>query len=277
MIIYVEDVLINNFIIDYLTLKATFALTGTPLSKGRLFLCAFFGSILALIFPLIESEKVLSSIIRVVSGCLITLIAYKGKSLRKYFLNTAVFFTYTFLLIGVILGISSLLNLNVENSIIISFIALPVYFLLKIFGAVITYLYRQKSVRVLTYRVELSLMNKKVNCTGFLDTGNGLYYKDNPVIVCNKDFALSLMGENVGKIKLNKMPFSTVNGNGENLCFNLDLIKIYLTDKPNIFNNVTIMVSKNAIGDGYDLILHPDLIIKENLDEKDASIIKKVC
>ena len=124
MIIYVEDVLINNFIIDYLMLKATFVLTGTPLSKGRLFLCAFLGAIIALIFPLIVSEKVLSSIIRILSGCLILLIAYKWKWIRSYFINLTVFFTYTFLLIGVILGIASIFNVNIENNLFISLIIL---------------------------------------------------------------------------------------------------------------------------------------------------------
>ena len=68
----------------------------------------------------------------------------------------------------------------------------------------------------------------------------------------------------------------TVNGCTENLCVKLDELKIYIADKPNIFNNVTLMISKFSVGEGYDVILHPALN-KESGDEKQVeNQIKKV-
>ena len=58
MIVYIEYVLIDNFIIDYLMLKATFNLTGMPVKKRRLFLCAFLGAAIALMYPLMQSFRI---------------------------------------------------------------------------------------------------------------------------------------------------------------------------------------------------------------------------
>ena len=54
-----------------------------------------------------------------------------------------------------------------------------------------------------------------------------------------------------------------------------DSIVIYNQEKPNIFNNVAIGVSKNGVGVGYDLILHPALMEK-NYDSNVDKEIKKV-
>ena len=74
MKVYIEYVLIDNFVIDYLLLKATFAVTGYPYSKGRLFLCAFLGSLFALLYPLIPVGEPFITISKILFGLFLTFI-----------------------------------------------------------------------------------------------------------------------------------------------------------------------------------------------------------
>lgn len=273
MTVYIEFVLVDNFIIDYLLLKATYATTGISVKKGRLFLCAFLGAIVALIYPLI-TIKPLSVALKVLCGLLLPLIAAEYETRRSYFVNTLIFFLYTFLTGGAIIGIFLVFGINYSAEISIALMFLPVYLLISGVREVIKHIYKQRTVFSCIYSVSLTLKGKTVNARGFMDTGNGVYDGENPVIVCGKRFFQTLIGDNFYKIKSKKITLSTVSGKSENFAFILDQLVIYLGDKPNIFNNVTLVVTK-TVGDGYDVILHP-AFLEDLYDKTDATSIKKI-
>lgn len=275
MTVYVEYVLINNFIIDYLMLKATFVLTGITSSRRRLLLCAFLGAVVALSYPLLSQIKILEFTYKVFSGLLIVLLSSKRWTLRSYFINTAVFFCYTFLLGGAITGVFNLLSISTDYEFLSAFIAAIVYVFYRTFGSIVNYIYRQKEIRSLIYDVEIQIAQKREKCKGFLDTGNLVYYQNRPVVVCDVSFAKRFIGENFNKIKFKKIIFDTVNGTSENIAIDVDEIVIYISDKPNIFKNVTLAVAACSVGDGYDLILHP-FLIKEYDNEKGNVMVEKV-
>ena len=275
MIVYVEYVLINNFIIDYLVLKATFLTTGQSLSKKRLIVSSFLGATLSLVFPLVENVGGISVMVKICCGLLITLVCANYPSARAYFINTIVFFCYTFLMGGVIIGVFNLLNVDYHKEPFVAVMAIPVYILLKFFSGVIKYIYRLKEIRSRTYDITLKLNGKTVTCTGFFDTGNALFDGERPVIVCSKGFFANNFAQQLIKIKLKKITVNTVNGQSENIAVELESVEIYILDKPNIFNNVTLMVSPYSVGDGYDVILHPALY-KESGYEKIEREIEKV-
>ena len=255
MTVYVEYVLLDNFIIDYLLLKATYDTTGVSVRKGWLFLCAFFGALIALVYPLI-SIKALSLAVKILCGFLLTLIATKYKSKRSYFINTALFFCYTFLTGGAIFGVFYLFGIDYSCEFSIALTFIPAYILIKGAREVVIYIYRQKHVINFTYEIALTLGDKTVNARGFMDTGNGLYDGNSPIVVCDKRFAKKLINENFYKIKSKKIMLSTVNGASENFAFILDNLVIYIKDEQYTFNKVTMAVTKR-VGDGYDVILHP--------------------
>ena len=62
--------------------------------------------------------------------------------------------------------------------------------------------------------------------------------------------------------KIGKIELSTVTGKDQSFCVKLNYLKIYIDGRVNIFNNVTLALAKQGIGDDYDVILHPAL--KEN-------------
>lgn len=262
MTVYIEYVIIDNLIIDYMILKATFALTGKTVTRGRLFLCAFLGAMVALIYPLIGLSGIILTAIKILSGLLIVLCAGRFKDFREYYISVSVFFLYTFITGGAVIGLFNLFNLNYSEEVSVALMALPVGIVINALSAVIRFIYRRKEVRALIYKVSLTLNGKTVFASGFMDTGNALYDGDRIVIVCNKRFFTEFIGDGVLKVKLKKIKVGTVNGDKLNFAVDLDVFKIYIKDEPNIFNKVTLCATEGSVGEGYDLILHPALLEK---------------
>ena len=256
MNVYIEYVLIENFIIDYFMIKATLCVVRLTAKKGRLLFCALLGSVFSVVFPLLILPTVLLTLIKILLGMLLTLIATDYKTIKSYVVTTVIFFACTFFCGGAIYGVMEIFNIPLESEVFISLITIPVYIVLRVFSEIINYFYLQKTINQFSYKVELSLMGNSISCTGLLDTGNGLTYDGAPVIVCSKKLALNLIGDNLARIKFIKIAVNTVQGNSENTAFKIDMLKIFNMDKMNIHNNVTLMIANNSFN-GYDVILNP--------------------
>ena len=257
MTVYIEYVLIDNFAIDFFLLKATFSLTRKRVPRWRLLLCAVLGAGIALVFPLVQVHTVILSLIKTAAGFLIILLAAEYSSFKDFYVNAALFLGLTFALGGAITGIYSLLGVDPSSEFSIAAMALPAYVLLKAVTATVKYIYRRKDIISAVYEIEMTVNGVAVKANGFFDTGNALYDGDSPVIVCGKKFAEKFIKDSIPKIK--HIYYGTVSGRDRMLAFKIDNLKIYIGDKPNIFNNVTLGVAKKNVGTGYDVILHPAL------------------
>ena len=266
MQVYIEYVLIDNLVIDYLLLKATFAVTGKAYRRGRLFVCALLGALIALLFPLIESVGAISVIVKILSGLLIVLLASKYDYFRQYYISVVVFFFFTFLSGGAIIGVFSLLNISYSSELSIALMAVPAYIIISGMLSVVKFLYRRREIVRAVCDVEIYLKKERVSCKGFFDTGNGLYDGERPVIVCGERLAKKILGNFQG-VKIKRLTVNTVSGESKNLAFEIDLIKIYIGDEPNMYNNVTVCVSGEFLGDDYDVILHPSLMEDRNVNK----------
>ncbi len=274
MIVFIEYVLLDNFIIDYLMLKATFNLTGITVKKRRLFLSAFLGAIIALIYPIMQSLGVLSTLIKILTGLLIVLVAGKFNSKKAFYINVVIFFVYTFITGGVILGIFSLFEIPTSTEISVALMVIPVYFALKGLNEVVKYFFSRKTVANYTYKVKLVMYDNSLIFNAFLDTGNGLTDNGEPVIVCDKKVVTKLLGKNITKVKLKKLNVITATGQSQNLAFKLDKLILYIDDKENTFNNVSVCVSKQPLGADFDIILHPKFMESDYANKTDI-ILKK--
>ena len=274
MVIYVEYLLISNFIIDFLLLKSAFYTAGENFSNKRLIISALISSAFSLLYPLINATKVIEILIKIAFGFLITLLSINHKSLNKYFICVGVFFFYTFLLGGITLAIFSSFEISIQNQVVKMLVIIPVYYIYRFSVWLSVYLYRKKNLNTFTYQVEVTIGDKTKSCIGFLDTGNGVYYQNAPVIFCSKKFALSVI--DLTKVKgLNKITIGTINGKKEKLCVKCSLIKIYQGDKVNIFDNVRLCIASVGFENGYDILLHPALF-KENYENQPTNKTQKV-
>lgn len=275
MTVYIEYVLIDNFVIDYLLLKATFVIMGISISQWRLFLCAFLGAIFALALPLLNFNAVLVGAIKVLFGLLLVTLSARFRNKREFYLSLITFFCLTFLSGGIIIGVFTIFGLDYSAEISVALMFIPVYFVIRFVVAVVKFIYRRKSVMANLYDVEILVDGKSKMGKGFLDTGNALFDGDSPIIVCNFKFAMGLIDNALLK-PVKKISVKTATGEKNLTAIKTQAVKIFIADRPHIFNNVTLCVTKNSVGDGYDVILHPHLL-KEIDDELSNEVSQKAC
>ncbi len=269
MTVYIEYVIIDNVIIDYLLLKSALLISGERYKKGRLLLVAFLGAIIALVYPLIEHVAIISTITKILSGVLLCALATAYRSKRSLYVSTIMFFLLTFLTGGAIIGIYNLLGIDYQAEACVAVIFLPAYAVISAVTSAVKGMYKNKEVRAFVYKTDLVFDKKTVTVNGFLDTGNALFDNGSPVVVCNKRLFFALLGDKLLSTPVKKISVNTVNGQTKNLSFKLDKIVIYIGQKVNINNNVTIALSSRYIGDGYDIILHPSLVKGDQENEND--------
>ena len=263
MTVYIEYVIIDNVIIDFLVLKATFVFTGLPYLGRRLFLCAFLGACVALVFPLIEINGLILTSLKIMSGLLVLLLANSYKSFNAFFRCSIIFFLLTFLSGGAVTGLYNLLGISLGTESVVASVVLPVYLVLKLLSRTIIYLCKRVNINKFCYDVKLFYKDKSITAKGFLDTGNNLYDGENAVILCSSDFAKEFLGDRILTTKFNKLKVSTVAGEKTNLCFKVDKFVLYIENKEHIFNYITVCIA-DFNSDEYQIILHPALLKEKN-------------
>ncbi len=274
MTVYIEYVIINNFIIDYLLLRFTFIFTGQKVNRIRLIILSLIGAIFSLVFPLIKMGNFYLTIIKILFGTLLVAVSARYKNKREFFINLCVFYFLTFLLGGSIFGVYFIFGVSYSSELAVATCFVPACLLALIGKEVVKFLYRRKHVESVIYNFEFTIFGKKFTGRGFLDTGNSLYYKDNPVIICEKKFIREVLDVPNFYKSLEKIMVNTVNGKSEKFCLPLDEFRIFIGDKPNIYNNVTLTISEVKII-GADAILHPALV-GVNYEKSDNGKLKKV-
>lgn len=262
MTVYVEYVFIDNFVIDLLLFKTTFKITGKTVSRARLIVCALLGAIFALFYPLITENIFIITAAKILFGLFLTFCAAKFSSAKDYAAFTAVFMGLTFFVGGIIIGVFSLFGLDYSAEYSIGLMILPVYIALSAVKRLITFFYRKKDLTGLIVSVEIVCGDKTVKIKGFFDTGNGLYADFSPVIVVSKNAVAPLINPNFMK-NAKYLQISTAVGKDKKISFKPDAVVIYSGGEKNIFNNVRVCVV-NETFIGYDAILHPALMEKEN-------------
>lgn len=258
MTVYIEYVLIDNVVIDYLLLKATFTLLKKEPKKGRLFVCAFLGGIIALCYPLLKLSPVLLTLLKIASGLLIVLCVKSYKSVKEYFLFFLTFLFLTLSLGGILIGAFSILGIENYSEVLIAVVFIPAYILLSIFIKGIKLILKRKTFYNFYFKCEIVFQDKKLEFTGFLDTGNGLYYKEEPIVVIGRRAFYKLVDKAFPKMEY--VEYKTVMGDSKMPTFIVDKLLIYLTDKPNIIYNARVGLSSGGQTIDYDLILHPALL-----------------
>ncbi len=257
MTVYIEYVLIDNFIIDYLILKATFALTGLSVRRGRLLFCSFLGASFALLYPLLNSSVIILTLIKLGFGLFLVAVASRYKTIKSYYVNAIAFFGLTFLTGGAVIGLYNIFNIPLGTDSTVALAIIPIYLIVKGGQKVIKHFYRRKETDCFIRKVELVILGEVISANGFYDSGNGVYDGESPVIFCDKRFARRIIEKSPTR-KIKTLEINTVNGKSRSPSFKIDAIKIYNGKNYNIYNNVTLCVCA-CVGDNYDVILHPAL------------------
>lgn len=176
MIVYLDYVFIENFIIDFVMLKETAYLSRRNIKSSKGILAAIVSSVYVILLMLFKIQALNYIVSKLVLVIIIVYIAFLPKRIDEYIKLVIVFVGVSILNVGTLMVITSFLNLQEPNI----FLKLCVY----ITSALISRFYmkglwtlykRQIKEEDLLYEVNIQLSSKKYCYKAFLDTGNSVY------------------------------------------------------------------------------------------------------
>jgi stage II sporulation protein GA (sporulation sigma-E factor processing peptidase) len=281
--VYVDVLLVLNYIINMLLLMCAAKLAGRSPARRRIVAAALFGSVSSLTIFLPSMGFAVEFLARLAISGGIILIAFRWMSAKTFFKELFLFFAVSFFFAGIMLGLWLLLKPNgmlFYNGIVyfdISFISLIVatvaaYAVLSLFHR----FSRNGRIKPDIYRVFVYLGNTVVALNGLVDSGNALCepFSGLPVMVCGLEDVESLLpdgavrairSENYTNIEgkapfFRAIPYSDVSGSGVIPAFRPDRIELHTKRGKKVVESVYIGVTRHPVGnDSYEAILNPDI------------------
>ncbi len=271
MVLYIEYIILDNMVIDYLILKLLSITYKQSFSRLRLLFSCLIGTISAFLLPYMPSIWFVSMCYRIIvaSGMLGVLSRYKG--FRGFMIYLLTFIGYTAMLGGIIVMIFNSLNISHTISGVLYYnmevpfsifilIILASLWLMKIIIFII-----RKPLKISNYMYNITLEDNLVmiNTRAFLDSGNSVERGGEAVTIISmttflrlhEDVSIaSLIAKDNGIKRLRGVEYLKIDGleNGrEYLSFIIDKIKI----GERVFNDQRVAVAMKDFKD-FDCILH---------------------
>jgi len=214
--VYLDILLIENFIVNYFLLYITSQMLRVKLRVRDYALGALVGSlyVIVLFFPSLRLLVTLP--FKLMFTIIIVTITFKKKDILFLAKGTAIFFLSSFLLAGLCVYIEwkdlnkiSVLNGSIDFSYKESMLAVMIIYIF--FNRLYTYLKDRFDVSKLVYDVKIITKNSQLTIKAFLDTGNELREPATnlPVMVIDKNILRNVDLELYDKFYI---PFQVVNG-----------------------------------------------------------------
>lgn len=293
MYVYIEQLLIENLIINYIILYVTKLLIKSDTSKTRIFIASIIGSIytLSAFFPpIITIVKLISKIIVAVT---IIRIAFKPKNIRIFLKIMATFHLVAFTFAGISLSLIYMANINahINNGVFyisnfkVKKLAIAIAFGWILFQLTFEYL-KNKNINADNFVfLKIEFAKKEISLKGMIDTGNSLKDPINklPVIIVeflaikdlfpieiqelfekhsenNLNLFTNVLYNASSDFKFRLIPFKSLGKeDGMILGFKPDKVTLEL-EKDTYVKELIVGIYNNNLSDDYRALLHPDII-----------------
>lgn len=258
MQVYVELALLENFCMDFTLLYCAKIVAKNAAGWKRISVVSALGACFAVLFPLLNVPAVLSVIIKILSGFILCFAAGKFKKIKGYIKFSAIFFAFSAVLAGALIGIFSLAGIayGEGGGYILSSVpvGIPMFgaLLLVIAARVIKNKFLNGSKKEVACRIYSG--QSSVSLVGFFDSGNKVNYRGSPVSVIPKEYAKKIV--DVERIT-ECVKIHTVAGSKIIKVFTADRLEVDFGDKTEVFKGVKIGVSHAQITCA---VLHPDIL-----------------
>ena len=184
MVVYVEYVILNNLIANWVVLRITNSLS-VKSKKSRLWLSVAISVVFGTLSPLIPLSGVLVGVIKIAISVVIVAVLTGRIGFKLYIITFLIFYGVSFGLGGAVTALTNLLSFTgvVEEGLtLIILIASVVFFYIS--SQAVSYI-RVKAIR----RDGIILLKGKfgyVKASCFVDSGNSVYYKGRGVAFVDK-------------------------------------------------------------------------------------------
>lgn len=283
MEVWIEQVLFDNIIINFLILFCTVKLLKLECGKLRIFFSAFLGACFSLTFPLIVMPAFLFVFVKLLVGVVLILLLFKQKQKFKNYLITFITFLFlTFLFGGACYGIILMLNatfLGINNGIVynydfpISLIVLICFLMFYLLLNLFAQFYRKKQINNFIYKIVFVNNNKSICTTAFFDSGNKLIddKTQKAIIIISLNLSQKIF-EKINIVNLisgnlaNEMRFKeiiTASKKQKILIKDVEKVEIFIDDKPHIYTNVPLGLMLKNFNDSidYDALIGANYVV----------------
>ncbi len=275
MDVYIEYVIIDNFVLTYCICALSHRLIRTRGRFWRDALAAVVGTAVAVLYPFIGNVYVTLAV-KIALCAVMTLICYPPK---RFLRGATSILLATFLFGGVTFCIGYIRYGDVQRALTLPATGLPLGAVVGV-GLVVLYLFRRLATKRhkiadcvdFTGRMDIAYNGFRVTCTAFLDSGNRVCdtVTGLPVVVLGMRVGMKLLtDEQLSQVMLGKPvaggrfeTFRTAAGQGKILLVKPQKITLYVMDKENILDNVMLGLSFSRFHDAeeYDAILSPTVL-----------------
>ncbi|MDV4151247.1 sigma-E processing peptidase SpoIIGA [Clostridium sp. AL.422] len=245
MVIYIDILLIENFIINLFLLLIALKVLGYKYYK-TVYLAAILGALYTLV--LFMDNKILVSLpFKLIVILLMIMISTKNTNLLKVIKSSTTFIILAFTLCGITFSFSMIENYysffedySIDNY-SIKYLLLSLMSFYIVIVRVIDYLKDRTLVQNFLYDIEISNEQKSILIKGLLDTGNGLRepVTNLPCIIIEGDF---LKEFNIKSDEEFSIPYSTIGEYGNLRGFKSKKVRIRGEDKE--WKDVEVIVCK---------------------------------
>ncbi len=194
-IIYADVLIAVNWLVDDMLLSATACVLRLPITKRRLLFSGLLGGVSGLLILLPPLPTTVTLLIKLLSACLITLVAFPWRGIKTFAKTTTVFFIIAALFAGILSGIwlhTSGEMFLVRNG-VVYFSVSPLWIALFAgisYGTVRIYdrLTRKNAPQNCEYTLHIENNGKQCTCRALYDTGLHLNepFSGKPVIVVER-------------------------------------------------------------------------------------------
>ena len=193
MTIYIDVVLIENIIMNFIILLATGLILKEKIKTIRLFLASLLGAIYSLISYMSILEIYSSFILKIILSVLIIYIAFNPQNIKKMWKDIIIFYLTSFVFGGAAFALIYIVKpqeILMKNGLFLGTYPLKTIILGAIIAFVIiitafTIVKTKITKKDMFCEIEIKLNNKKIQTTAMIDTGNLLKepISQTPVIV----------------------------------------------------------------------------------------------
>ena len=218
MTIYVDQMFLENFIMNYIILYATSKFSGTDSKWYRLTIGSAIGAIYVIASYVFGFYNIQPISVKILLSLVIIMSSFNIKNIKELLKILVFFFGITLFIGGASFGLAFFMNVSIINEGGILYVEeFPI--LMLAIGIIVTiiiikwlciFLKRKVNSEDLLYNIEIRLFEKTISTTVFLDTGHNVKerFTGYPVIILEKNILKELIPEEImKKIEENSFEF----------------------------------------------------------------------
>ena len=282
MTVYLDIILIENILMNYIILYATGFIQKQKIKQIRLIISSTLGGAYAIISYLNIIPIYSNFFMKILLSIIMIYVAFNIQNIKKLLKTILLFYLSSFVMGGCALALLYIINpenISFKNGVLIGTYPMKVTLIAGVVGFLIIQISfqinkRQMKKKDMICDLEKSKNKKKIKLKSYVDTGNMLKepLTKEPVIIVEKEKLNNIINVNIEeilggddkkieKIKFRIIPFKTIgNENGILIGIKPDFVKIIFEDNEKYVENVIIGMYDKKIGKEYKALIGLELL-----------------